>query len=182
MRWVWLIVVTAWWLQACSSHDCTAVGCVSGVEVGLRTEAGTWADGRYTVSFTAPERIYACSLQLPIDLPTAPEWSKPLACTPVGGADGMPGHFSGSLQRYTGCEQPRTADPKSPECERTADHFMLRVRFDELVPETLAIRVERDGASMFQEMRTVRYEAWYPNGPECDREPCRSSNIDLTMP
>jgi hypothetical protein len=178
MRWAWPIVVTAWWIQSCSSQQCTLVACVSGVQVDLRTEAGTWEDGRYTVSFTTPQRKYECALQLPIDFPSGSQWSKPLPCS---GADGTAGRFAGSFDRYTVCELPRSADAKSPECERRAEHFMVRGRFDELVPETLAVEVERDGAAMFKEMRTVRYEEWYPNGPECDREPCRASNVELTM-
>ena len=109
MRSACAIVIAALLAQGCSTHECTLVGCVNGVDVDLRTEPGTWADGRYTAS------------------------------------------------------------------------FMLRARFDELTPDTVGIRVERDGASLFEELLTLRYESWYPNGPEC-APACRSSNVEVTMP
>lgn len=181
MRSACAIVIAALLAQGCSTHECTLVGCVNGVDVDLRTEPGTWADGRYTASFTTPQRTYQCSLQVPVDLPLAPTWSKPLACSSDAEAEGPGGRFSGAFQRYVACDQPRGIDPKSPDCERQVDHFMLRARFDELTPDTVGIRVERDGASLFEELLTLRYESWYPNGPEC-APACRSSNVEVTMP
>lgn len=180
MRFVCALVVLACCAQGCSTQECTLVGCVNGVDVDLRTAAGTWNDGRYTASFATPQGTYQCSLQVPVDLPIAPTWSKPLACTSDGEAGGPGGRFTANFQRYTACGEPRGIDPKSPECERQVDQFMLRARFDELTPETIGIRVERDGASMFEELRTLRYESWYPNGPECAPE-CRSSDVEVTM-
>jgi hypothetical protein len=47
-------------------------------------------------------------------------------------------------------------------------------------PETLAVRVERDGQSVLDHDQKPKYEGTRPNGPDCEPV-CEQSHVQLTL-
>ena len=144
------------------------------MQLSLRSEAGSWADGAYTFVFTTPESVHTCQLAIPGELPTPPG-SRELSCSPALGASG--GAF---LNPASVCTEQRAGNAVSESCQPLPGQFVLEVRFRG-TPATLSVHVERSGTVLLDDTQTLRYTAERPNGPGCDPV-CRQTSLALTLP
>jgi hypothetical protein len=168
------MVLAALLVQGCPlEHSCTEIGCGDGAHISVRTAAGTWSAGDYAIAIATPRASYACRLRLPDDLPDGAGGVTDLSCTPELG-------LHANLIAKVTCTETRTPDAVSESCTPVPDHWLLDLNLDG-TPASFQMQIKRDGATLFDEKRSLRYEASRPNGPDCEPE-CHQTSVELTLP
>ena len=145
------------------------------MQLSLRPQAGSWADGAYTFVFTTPESVHTCQLALPGELPTTPGPLRELTCSPALGTLG-----GALLNPASACREERAANAVSENCQPLPGQFVLEVQFVG-TPATLSVHVERSGTVLLDDKQTLRYTEERPNGPGCEPV-CRQTRLALTLP
>ena len=149
-------------VASCSSdteeqRDCTAIGCTDGVQVSVLT--GALEDGNYTLRVTLDDDTYDCTLSVPDDLPERGTGHR-LNCPPE-----LRDSIVVSRSSCDMAECP-ARDP-------------LGLSFTPIgFPETIVLRLERDGETLIEEERSIEYRQIFPNGPECDSG-CKAAGVEF---
>jgi hypothetical protein len=152
------------------THSCTEIGCLDGVTLELTPGGGTFADGNYTLELIAETTRSACRFAIPDSTPSQGT---------VGTVDCDLG-LDAFIQQAAECTEMRTADAVSESCRPLPGQFTLNAQL-QATPETLAVRLVRDGVSLVEQTLTPAYETSRPNGPDCDPE-CRQAQVSLELP
>jgi hypothetical protein len=149
---------------ACSSQQCTEIGCSSGVELRVAPEGNVWQRGSYSVQVSLDGDTSTCDFSIPEDLPERGSVTS-LEC--------------GMLQQLAACTEVRQGDGVSHSCEPIPDQYELTLdAFAE--PANLSLTLRRDGNVLLSHEETLSYRDTFPNGPECGSR-CRRASLDLSF-
>jgi hypothetical protein len=141
-----------------SGRPCTAIGCTDGVHVSVLT--GGLEDGDYTLRVTLDGQAYECKLSVPGDLP-APGTGQGFDCSPEL-RDAL-------VMSRSSCDDAATCPPAGP----------LSLSFTPTgFPESVVVRLERDGETVAEGERSVEYHQIFPNGPDCDGG-CKLAGVEF---
>jgi hypothetical protein len=162
-----LFLATA--LPSCSTHDCTAIGCIDQATLTFKTADGTWADGGYTMSIDASGTVHRCTFQLPADFPATGSLAT-VSCEPT---------LDVFIEQEVMCTETRTGDGVSQSCTPVAGHFHISANLPD-TPESVTVTLSRDGVELLNTSQMLAYETVQPNGPECGPG-CRESSLELTV-
>jgi len=156
---------------ACSEPTtCTDVGCSDGVSFTVRPQGSHWDEGAYSLAVAFEGADYGCTFTVPDALPSAGSW-QPLDCTPA---------LQAYLTPEVKCEEHKSGDSVSQVCTPIPDQYYLQVSKDG-TPATLVVTLQRDGAPLLDDTRTLAYGSVQPNGPECAPS-CRQAAVDFMLP
>lgn len=149
-------------VASCSSdtepqHECTEIGCTDGVHVGVLL--AELVDGEYTLQVTLDGDAYECTLLVPDGLP----------------AQGM-GHALNCSQEL---QQALVISRSSCQGSDCPPNGPVELSFTPVgFPESIALRLERDGELVAEDQAGIEYSQIYPNGPECDGG-CRAAGVEF---
>jgi hypothetical protein len=158
--------------SSCGNHGCNEAGCLTGVQISVRTLDGTWPDGAYTLTITHDGTTHACALNLPEDrlgTGSVTEWS----CEPTLGVPGA------RFDQDATCEEHRTADAVSQSCTPIPDHYTVSA-FVQGTPKNVTIALARDGTTLLEQSVAPSYSDSYPNGKDCEPA-CRGASVELMV-
>ena len=145
----------------CEGQSCTAIGCSDPVDVYVTSKL--WLTGDYTVGVTTPEGAFTCSLPVQV-----------FHCEATVGAGGQSG---------VGClpaECTQTAGPVAELGEIPRIYFDDGVRINlSWATSELELTLHYEGNELLKERVTPTYTKAYPNGRECDENPCLNSQVTL---
>lgn len=152
------------------SKSCTAIGCSDGAFLTLAPGDAPWPEGSYAIELETPDAMHTCTITVPDDLPEQPGSVLTLPCEP---------QLSVSLMAEAVCTEQRSGDAISQSCTPVPDRWSLNATL-EGTPDSLHVRVARDGAQVLEETLALDYEESRPNGPDCDPL-CRQAHVELTL-
>lgn len=156
---------------ACSEPSaCTDVGCSDGVSFTLRPPGNHWDDGAYSLAVAFDGADYGCTFTVPDALPSTGSW-QPLDCSPA---------LQAYLTPEVKCEEHKNGNSASQICTPIPDQYYVQVSKDG-TPTTLVVTLERDGAPLLNETRTLSYGSVQPNGPECGPT-CHQASAEFDLP
>jgi len=154
----WLIVALSSLFVACDvGDDCSPIECQSGLWVRA-APSGSWQAGDYSLDVTYDGETASCTFELPYEIPTATR-SVIVDC-----GDSVRVVFNAT----SSCTDCSIDDP-----------FEMDLFLSSL-PETLAVRLERDGEVALEDERDVEYEKIYPRGEECGGG-CTQAHVTLVV-
>jgi len=156
-----MLGVCALGVTACEEEPCTGIGCADPVMVHVT--AAAWLTGEYTVGVTTPERAFTCSLSVPVldsegsagAAGQAGVWSLPVECTQTAWLAAEQWEFP-IIDFYHG--------------------FYIYLRW---APSEVELTLHYEGQELLEESLTPTYTKSYPNGPECDADPCLNYQATL---
>lgn len=152
------------------SHECTEIGCVDQASVSLRTESGEWQPGAYALALSFDGTDYACSFDVPDDLPANGSVGM-LSCSP---------RLDAYINQEVTCMEYTHGDSVSQSCTPIPDQYYVSVSVMG-TPASVDVSLERDGDTLVEETHELSYEEARPNGPEC--EPlCRQASVEVNVP
>src|SRR4051794_8475817 len=147
-----LVAVAVAVFGACSGPtECTDVGCSDGVSFTLRPPGSRWDNGAYSLAVAFEDADYGCTFTVPDALPSTGSW-QPLDCTPA---------LQAYLTPEVKCEEHKNGDSVSQICTPIPDRYYVQVSRDG-TPATLAVTLQRDGAALLDETRTLSYAPVQP--------------------
>lgn len=142
-----------------SGRGCTEIGCNAGLHVSVFT--GVLEDGDYLFGVTLDGDAYDCAFSVPDDLPS-PGNGLPLSC---------------STELRNSITISRSSCDSAP-CPASGP---LELSFNPAgFPESVAVRLERDGAVVIEGERSVEYRQIFPNGADCDSG-CRAAVVEFVF-
>jgi hypothetical protein len=154
---------------ACSddAHECTAIGCASGVMFDVLPDEGRWQPGSYALAVTLDDSAYACEFQLPEDLPANMTESIPCGALTVTLA-----------QRMT-CMEVGSGNNVTQRCTPNPDEYDLLLSAY-ATPADSTLTLSRDGEEILSDARTLEYEQAFPNGEGCEPG-CSQARVVLEL-
>jgi|SRR6187399_2132570 len=145
----------------CEGQSCTAIGCSDPVDVYVTSKV--WLTGDYTVGVSTPGGAFTCSLPV-----------QAFHCEAAVGAGGQSG-VGCSLAECT-----QTAGALAEQWEVPRIYFDDGVRIDlSWAASELELTLHYEGNELLRERVTPTYAKSYPNGRECDGDPCLNSQVTL---
>ena len=142
-----------------AGSSCTDIACADGLTVVTAPASGIWQAGDYEVEITHDGVTENCSFSLPDDLPTADSIT------------------------LVDCGKPIHANLYArPDCTDTCtltNQFEFDFYFNSK-PESLSVKMTRDGEVVLDEQPTIEYSDVFPNGPECGAL-CQQARVNLTV-
>jgi hypothetical protein len=133
------VAVVCGLLTACSSKECTLIGCGFPFEVMLQSDPVGWSPGKYTVAVIADGAMGSCDLTFPLG-----------SCQNAPTCTGAHDWFLG----YVGCASP-------------ADQQSIRSVGFNTAPTNVELVVDRDGQRLSDSVFSPTYHSYEVNGPGC---------------
>lgn len=171
------------------TQDCTAIGCVNGVNITLRMPDNQWPAGSYELAFTIDGDTHSCGLVIPDEGPGEPGRVVNLSCEPQIGEQHRLGQRVEAQLIPTGCTEQPTGDAVSQSstqmqtpnthCEPIEGAWLLSARFYGAA-ESLRVTAQRDGSTLLDRTLQPEYEENRPNGPDCEPT-CLQANVELMV-
>jgi hypothetical protein len=146
-------------------HECTEIGCASGVMFDILPDDGHWEPGSYALAVTLDDSAYSCEFQLPEDLPG--NMTQSIAC----------GALTVTLAQRMTCIEVGSGSTASQQCTPNPDEYdLLLSAYD--TPGESTLSLSRDGEEILNDARTLEYEQTFPNGEGCEPG-CRQTRVEL---
>lgn len=132
-----------------AQRPCTMIGCVSGLTVNFIGDY--WPHGNYEFRIRADGVSYNCKASLPIK-----------SCESSGVSCDREGVIIGE----SGCALPPEA------------HSFYGLSMETTIPSEISIEIRHESGKTLQFDEKVKAFCSYPNGKECDPEPCCSASLE----
>ena len=151
------LIVSAVVSPACTGTlDCTEIGCANGYTLFLEAPGTAFTAGNYSVTVTFDgELADDCTVLISdndVECGTTP------------------------------CILQNTCDTVDGVDNQLKELQITTAKWEGALPSTVVLSLARDGQGLAERTFEPDYEETYPNGEECDDEPCRTAEDRLTLP
>lgn len=153
--------------------SCTAVGCGHGLTIEVRTADDTWPPGEYSIELTFDGKTAQCSYTWTGMTQANGFANVAVTCDP---------DVSAMFNARTTTSK-KVADDGTTTLTYTPipGQFHLLIWFQG-TPAAVHVAVRHDGTLIGQHDFSPGYSPYYPNGPECDDQPCVGAVASWQMP
>lgn len=157
---------------SCGQQSCSAMGCVDGIGLVVRAPGDVWSTGAYTIRLSYEKKVHVCEVVLQVPLSNTGAGLRQVPCTPP--VSKLPS----GLEFRPEVSECWTTDTGS-QCEYDWNHWHIEGRL-EATPGALRVEVLHDGSLRLDELRTLQYADYSPNGASCGPT-CRQTQAEFSI-